>query len=62
MVAQAEDVLDALYDRNLAPSDARGPIRYVGADVWVDDVTTASSGLEEKRSALAEALGWEPPK
>jgi hypothetical protein len=60
MVKQAEDLLDALYDREHAPSDPRGPIRYLGQDVWVDDATTAASALEEVRSVLAKALGWEP--
>jgi hypothetical protein len=62
MVKQAEDLLDALYDRDQAPKDAHGPIRYVGQDVWVNDATTAASALEEVRSVLAQALGWEPSK
>jgi hypothetical protein len=61
VVERAEELLNCLRDRDQAPPDARGPIRYVGKDVWVNDVTTAAAAVEETRALLADALGWEPP-
>ena len=58
---QAVQLLDALYDREQSPNSPNGPIPFVGQDVWVDDVATAASALEEIRATLGGALGWNPP-
>jgi hypothetical protein len=61
MLECAEDLLDTLYDRDQASSSHHTPVGSVGRDVWVDDITTARSALEETRTALATALDWSPP-
>jgi hypothetical protein len=62
MVEHSEDLLDTLYDRDQTSRSPQGVVRDVGQDVWMDDVTTARSALEEVRTALANSLDWHPPQ
>ena len=59
---QAVQLLDALYDREQSMSSPSDPLQRVGRDVWVGDMATAASALEEIRATLGGSLGWNPPK
>jgi hypothetical protein len=61
IVERAEDLLDALYHQEQTPKDFRGPTRDVGRDVWANEATTSTAAVDELRTRLADALGWEAP-